>query len=82
MDFGERLKQSRQDNSVTQEALAAHLNVRRPAISGYETKGKQPDYERLILIADYFDVSIDYLLGRTNIPKFMTKDTNLTKKLC
>lgn len=44
------------------EQLASHLKLTRSTIAGYETKGKQPDYERLLQIADYFHVSVDYLL--------------------
>lgn len=70
MDFGQRLKALRQENSMTQEQLAKKIEVRRPAISGYETKHQQPDFERLCLIAEVFNVSTDYLLGRTNIRNF------------
>lgn len=64
MDFGNRLRDLRLAASVTQEKLAKVLNVQRPAISGYETKHQQPDFDRLVLIADYFNVTTDYLLGR------------------
>ena len=44
-------------------SLASHLKrICHNTIAGYETKGKQPDYERLLQIADYFHVSVDYLL--------------------
>lgn len=79
MEFGERLKELRIENDVTQEELAEHLKVQRPAISGYETKGKQPDYERLILIADFFNVSIDYLLGRTEFPRYEDKRSSTSR---
>lgn len=39
------------------------------SISRYETGARQADYETLIMFADYFDVSVDYLLGRTENPK-------------
>lgn len=67
MEFHERLKQLRLEASITQETLAQAISVRRPAISGYETKQQQPDFQRLYLIANYFDVSIDYLLGYSDI---------------
>lgn len=67
MDFGQRLRQLRDLNKVTQEELAKYLGVGRPTIAGYETKGKQPSFEILDKIADFFNVSVDYLLGRTNI---------------
>lgn len=66
MDFGERLKTLRNNEQITQKQLAKHLGVGRPTIAGYETKGIQPSYETLNKIADYFKVSTDYLLGRTD----------------
>lgn len=66
MDFGERLKQLRNEYKITQKQLAKTLGVGRPTIAGYETKGIQPSYETLNKIADYFKVSTDYLLGRTD----------------
>lgn len=62
MNFANNLKQLRQGRHMTQEALARYLNVTRPTIAGYETKNKQPDYDKLQKIAEYFEVSIDYLL--------------------
>lgn len=62
MNFANNLKQLRQGHHMTQEALARYLNVTRPTIAGYETKNKQPDYDKLQKIAEIFDVSIDYLL--------------------
>ena len=67
MNFGQRLKLLREQNTVTQDELSKHLGVGRPTIAGYETKGKQPSFELLEKIADFFDVSIDYLLGRTDV---------------
>ncbi|WIV11080.1 helix-turn-helix domain-containing protein [Proteiniborus sp. MB09-C3] len=67
MKFGQRLKCLRDKNKVTQDELAKHLGVGRPTIAGYETKGKQPSFEILEKMADFFSVSTDYLLGRTDI---------------
>jgi len=67
MNFSQRLKLLRNVNKTTQEDLAKYLGVSRPTIAGYETKGKQPSFESLFKIADYFNVSIDYLLGKTDI---------------
>ncbi len=66
MDFGQRLKSLREEKKITQDELAIHIGVGRPTIAGYETKGKQPSFEILEKLADFFGVSIDYLLGRTN----------------
>jgi transcriptional regulator with XRE-family HTH domain len=62
MHFGQTLKKLRTSNNVTQQDLADYLKVSRPTIAGYETKDKEPDYKTLILIADYFNISVDYLI--------------------
>ncbi|MCR1952935.1 helix-turn-helix domain-containing protein [Clostridium sp. DSM 100503] len=76
MTFGDRLKELREKHGLTQEQLAKILNITRPTIAGYETKGKQPDYEKLKILADFFNVSIDYLLGHTDIKNNTKKDFN------
>lgn len=67
--FGQRLKKLREERGLTQQDVADILNVGRPTIAGYETKGKQPDYDKLKILANYFDVSVDYLIGNTDIRK-------------
>lgn len=64
-----RLKFLRESKRISQLKLAMDLNLNQNSISRYETGQRQADYETLILFADYFDVSIDYLLGRTDNPK-------------
>ena len=49
--------------------LSMDLNISQNTISRYETGERQADYKTLILFADYFNVSIDYLLGRTDNPE-------------
>lgn len=68
MSFGENLKNLRTHQNITQQQLADYLNVTRPTIAGYETKGKEPDYQTLVDIADYFQVPVDFLIRETNIP--------------
>lgn len=75
MKFGKRLKGLRESRNVTQQQLADVLNVGRATIAGYETKDKSPDYDRLRLIAQFFNVTTDYLLGME--PKEITTDTTL-----
>lgn len=48
--------------------LSMDLSISQNTISRYETGEREADYKTLILFADYFDVSIDYLLGRTDNP--------------
>jgi len=64
MEF--RLKELRKERKISQLKLALDLCMNQNTISRYENMERQADYKTLIQFADYFDVSIDYLLGRTN----------------
>ena len=61
-----RLKQLRKEKGITQLKLAMDLGMNQNSISRYETEDHEADYKTLIAFADYFSVSIDYLLGRTD----------------
>ncbi|MBQ9485922.1 MAG: helix-turn-helix transcriptional regulator [Clostridia bacterium] len=60
-----RLKQLREEKNISQVKLAIDLGLNQNSISRYENEKRQADYATLIAFADYFDVSIDYLLERT-----------------
>ena len=60
------MREIRKERGISQLKLAIDLNMNQNTISRYETGERQAGYEELIAIADYFDVSIDYLLGRTD----------------
>lgn len=64
-----RLKLLRKQKHMSQLSLAMKLNTTQMSISRYETGKREPDLKTLILIPDFFDVSIDYLLERTDNPK-------------
>ena len=64
MEF--RLKELRKSRKISQLKLALDLNMNQNSISRYENMEREADYETLIRFADYFGVSLDYLLGRTN----------------
>ena len=64
-----RLKELRKQRNITQLKLAMDLNMNQNTISRYETGEREAGYKELILIADYFNVSIDYLLGRSDNPE-------------
>ncbi|MBA4536394.1 helix-turn-helix transcriptional regulator [Bacillus aquiflavi] len=64
--LGERLKELRLERKLTQEQLGKGINVTKVSISGYENGNRTPDTETLQKIADYFNVSTDYLLGRSD----------------
>lgn len=71
MQLGDRLKKLRVNQRISQQELASRLCMNRITYSQYETNRRQPDYETLLKIADYYGVSVDYLLGRTNEPMSM-----------
>lgn len=64
-----RLKALRKARNISQLKLAMDLNMNQNSISRYENLEREADYETLIRLADYFHVSIDYLLGRTENPE-------------
>lgn len=64
-----RLRELRKKRNISQITLALDLSMNQNSISRYETGEREADYATLIAIADYFNVSIDYLLGRTDNPK-------------
>lgn len=64
-----RLRELRKKRNITQLKLALDLNMSQNTISRYETGEREAGYAELIRIADYFDVSIDYLLERTDNPQ-------------
>lgn len=65
MDFGERLYRLRVERGVYQKELAVYLNVSVGTISNYENSIHCPDLNALCKLAEYFHVSVDYLLGCT-----------------
>ena len=70
MDFGKRLIELREELNLTREDLANKLNITYAALAKYETNKRFPDKDTLSKIADFFNVSVDYLLCSTNIRKF------------
>lgn len=63
-----RLKLLRKQKNISQLKLAIDLNTNQNTISRYETGEREPGLKELIKIADYFGVSTDYLLERTDNP--------------
>lgn len=66
MEFGKLLAQLRKERGLLQKEVATHLNMTVATVSNYEKGVHLPDLNTLILLADFFDVSTDYLLQRTN----------------
>lgn len=72
--IGNRLTNLRKQKKLTQQELSKRLKIARTTYSGYENGSREPDYATLKKIADFFEVSTDYLLGRTDDPYPHTYD--------
>lgn len=64
--FAQRLKELRKERKKTQTEMAKFLGITPRAYQYYEGAGRYPDMPGLIKLADFFEVSTDYLLGRTD----------------
>ncbi len=65
MEINKKLKQLRLLEGLTQQQLAEKLNLSRVNYTRYETGAVRPDYETLILLADFYDISLDELFDRS-----------------
>lgn len=65
--FGQRMKELRKERKMTQQSLADIFSVKIRTYQGYEYGESYPEVAKLIAIADYFDVSLDYLVGRSDV---------------
>ena len=69
MNFSERLRELRKSSSLTQPALAQIARISERAMRKFESGENLPNLAVLLPLADYFDVSLDYLVGRSDDPK-------------
>lgn len=67
--FAERVKESRLNKNIKQSELGEAVGLTYTAISDIERGRRTTTLEKLVALADYFEVSIDYLMGRTDNPK-------------
>ncbi len=67
---GDILKTIREEKKITQDQIAQLLNIKRQTYSSYERNKSLPDINILSKLADYFNVSTDYLLGRSDIKNY------------
>ena len=74
MQFNDRLRSLRQDNDLTQDALSKKLHIDRKTLSNYETAYRTPNIYLVVKMANYFNVSIDYLLCNTDVPNVYPKN--------
>ena len=65
--FSSRLIQLREERNLSQKKLAEVLNINNKTINHYETGIREPDFDTLIIFADFFNVNTDFLLGRTEV---------------
>ena len=65
-----RIRNLREDRDLKQQDLAKLLNCTQACYSNYENGKREPSLGLLVRMSDYFNVSIDYLLGRSNDPTF------------
>ncbi|KFL44567.1 XRE family transcriptional regulator [Lysinibacillus sp. BF-4] len=77
---GKRLKELRLNKKLTQEEVGKFVNVTKVSISGYENNTRSPDTETLQKLADLFQVSTDYILGRTDKQTIPNEDSNNDKE--
>ncbi len=76
--LSERLRALRTYHKWTQEDLAKQLNVAVSTVSGYENGSRRPDIETLIRLSELFQVSVDYLIGRSELPSIEPKAIDLS----
>jgi transcriptional regulator with XRE-family HTH domain len=80
--LGDKIKELRNQNHLTQTELAAKLKITRSALSLYELNKRKPDGDILITIANYFNVTTDFLLGKEQVTKdSITDQQNLLDSL-
>lgn len=68
VSFGKRLKSLREQKELSQRGLAKVLNMAPSTLAMYEVDKREPDFDTVKKFADFFDVSVDWLLGRTDDP--------------
>ena len=64
--FAKRLKELREEKGITQHELGQLVNMTKMAISHWEKGHSEPSIAQLILLSDYFGVTVDYLVGKTD----------------
>lgn len=83
MQIAQRLIEQRRKHKKTQKEIADVLNVNRATYGLYENGTNNPPIEKLIAIADYFGVSIDYLCGREMVPnEFLYQKLTAAREMC
>lgn len=76
-NFSAILKRLREELQLTQEQLSNRLNISRSRLASYEQGVREPDLETLEIFADFFNVDIDYLVGRSDHSTKLTQDNEI-----
>lgn len=66
-DFSQRMKELRRERQLKQQQMADQFSVKLRTYQGYEYGESYPEVAKLVAIADFFDVSLDYLMGRSEV---------------
>lgn len=74
--IGQRIASLREKHGLSQAELAKHFNIGTSTLGMWETDKRRPSTDMLVVIAQFFNVTTDYLLGRNETPQWATnKDT-------
>ena len=68
MDYADRIVELRDSRELTQKQLAANTGLSEIGIRSYEGRRRKPAHDALVSLANFFNVSLDYLVGRSNNP--------------
>lgn len=79
--FALRLKELREKKGLSQKAFSMKLGVSQSTVGMWESKKREPNFETAKKIADFFNVSVDYILGRTNDANYVDPDDELNEYL-
>ncbi len=74
MDIGQKIRELREEAGMKQFELAHQLTISPQSVSLYENNHRTPDIEMLVIIADFFNVSLDYITGRSTFRGITNKD--------
>lgn len=74
MNYNERIREIREDNSMTQQSVADILHVGQRTYSDYESGKTRIPVDSLLILAKFYDVSLDYITGASNIKNRYPKE--------
>ena len=72
--FSDRVRELRKDKKMTQQKMADFCGIQLRAYQAYEYEGGYPEVPRQLRLADYFNVSLDYLMGRSDVRDYQRSE--------